>query len=57
MKTRPHAHRISWQSAGLALAAAGVRRLVVGFLVGLIVRFVFGTLTRGRLVQESQGWA
>ncbi len=43
MKTRPPAHRISWQTAGLALAAAGVLAWFVGFLVGLIVRFVFGT--------------
>jgi hypothetical protein len=43
MKTRLPAHLVSWQTAGLVLAGAGVLAWGVGFLAGLIVRVLFGT--------------
>jgi hypothetical protein len=43
MKTRPRAHLLSWQTAGLALVGAGVLAWAVGFLIGLMVRVLFGT--------------
>jgi hypothetical protein len=38
-----NAHLVSWQTVGLALAIAGVLAWGVGFLVGVIVRVLFGT--------------
>ena len=42
MKPDPPLQRIPWQKIGLVLGGAAIVAWAVGFLVGLVVRFVFG---------------
>ena len=42
MKPDPTVHPIPWQKIGLALGGAAIVAWAVGFLVGLLVRYVFG---------------
>jgi hypothetical protein len=43
MKTRLSQDRISWETIALWLAVAAVAAWGVGFAVGVIVRFLFGS--------------
>jgi hypothetical protein len=43
MKLLPPIHRHSWHMAVVALAAAGVLAWGFGFVVGIAVRFFFGS--------------